>query len=640
MKIALVGNQNCGKTTIFNLLTGMNQKIGNWPGVTLEKKTGVIKETNFELIDLPGIYSLNPYTPEEKISRDFLLNDKPDLIINVIDVTSIRRGLYLTTMLMELDINVIVVLNMADRLLSNGMEIDIEKFKNLFCSNVCLVSAIKNRGISELISIIKCIKLRNVPKVKIFPSDIEKTISEYQLKCDMKINSRFLAIQRMCNDGIEILEDKYKLETYELIITFRYSYIDKVCEAFVKTRTKKMSATKVLDKIFLNKFLSFPIFIFIMFLVYFLSVGFIGNRCSEIVNYFFDLVNVIAEEFLLDRGVSDWVVSIVCDGIFAGVGSVISFLPQLIVLFFCISVLESTGYMARISFLLDKVFRKIGLSGKALIPFILGTGCSVPGVMSSKILESDYDRKVTAILTPFIPCSAKLPMIVIFTSYFFRDNYTLVAVSFYVLSIIVIIVSSLIIKKFFYSSKEASYVCELPEYKFPNFKYVLKDVLDKVKDFMRKAGTVIFTASIGVWFLLSFSNEFTYCVNIEESLMAFLGKKISWIFYPILKTDSWEVAVSAIQGIIAKEQVISSMQIISGLKGDVKNVSEIFAVGGPFDFFTARTSYAFVVFNLFSAPCFAAIATMKKELKNFLLTLVAVSMQILLAYGLAVLIAL
>lgn len=639
MRIALVGNQNCGKTTLFNLLTGMNQKIGNWPGVTLEQKSGIIKGTDFELIDLPGIYSLSPYTLEEKVSRDFLLKDKPDLIINVVDATSIRRGLYLTTMLMELDTNVIVVLNMADRLLSKGMKIDLEKFKNVFCANTCFVSAIKNQGIDELVAMIKSVRLRNVSKKQIFSSDVETVISEHKARFGSQRNSRFLAIENISNMNILSLENKYGLETYELIITQRYQYIDQVCDLCVTNTKKKINVTSILDKIFLNKLLAFPIFVLIMFFVYFLSVGFVGNKASDLINDFFDFSKIVIENFLSQMEVSDWIISMVCNGIITGVGSVVSFLPQLAVLFLCISFLESTGYMARISFLLDKTFRKIGLSGKALIPFILGTGCSVPGIMSSKILENEYDRKVTAILTPFIPCSAKLPMIVIFTSYFFRDNYAIVATSFYILSIIIIMVSSLIIKKLFRKSKDSSYISELPEYKLPSLKYVLKDVLDKVKDFLRKAGTVIFMASLVVWFLLSFSMQIKYCTNIEESIMAFWGKKISWIFYPILKINSWEATVSAIQGIIAKEQVISSMQIISGLMRDAKNLSEIFSPGSPFEFFSSKTSYAFVAFNLFSAPCFAAIATMGKELKNWLLTFIAVGMQILLAYVLAVLIA-
>ena len=633
MKIALVGNQNCGKTTLFNLLTGMNQKIGNWPGVTLEQKSGIIKGTDFELIDLPGIYSLSPYTLEEKVSRDFLLNDKPDLIINVVDATSIRRGLYLTTMLMELDTNVIVVLNMADRLLNKGLKIDLEKFKNVFCANTCFVSAIKNQGIDELVAMIKNVRLRNVSKKQIFSSDVETVISEHKARFGSQRNSRFLVIENVSNMNILSLEDKYGLETYELIITQRYQYSDQVCDLWVTNTKKRINVTSILDKIFLNKFLAFPIFVLIMFFVYFLSVGFVGNKASDLINDFFDFSKIVIENFLRQIEVSGWIISMVCDGIITGVGSVVSFLPQLAVLFLCISFLESTGYMARISFLLDKTFRKIGLSGKALIPFILGTGCSVPGIMSSKILENEYDRKVTAVLTPFIPCSAKLPMIVIFTSYFFRDNYAIVATSFYILSIIIIIVSSLIIKKLFRKYKDSSYISELPGYK-------LTDVLDKVKDFLRKDGTVIFMASLVVWFLLSFSMQIKYCTNIEESIMAFWGKKISWIFYPILKINSWEATVSAIQGIIAKEQVISSMQIISGLMGDAKNLSEIFSPGSPFEFFSSKTSYAFVAFNLFSAPCFAAIATMGKELKNGLLSFTAVSMQILLAYILAVLIAL
>lgn len=639
MKVALVGNQNCGKTTLFNLLTGMNQKIGNWPGVTLEKKSGIIKGTRHELIDLPGIYSLNPYTIEEKVSRDFLLNYRPDLIINIIDVTSIERGLYLTTQLLDLDTKVIVVLNMADRLKKKGLRINVDELKRSLGVSVCMVSALKEEGIDELINLICNSNGRKLNKLCIFPRDIEEIILNLESRIENSRNKRFNAIEMLESGNSssvllmrDRIEKKYNMDIFETLISLRYEYISNVCKRCIERLKVRKNITGILDKLFLNKFLSIPIFVFIMFLMYFLSVGIVGDVTSEFVNNSFDYVKDFIQNFLHCIGTSDWIVSLVCNGIVAGVGSVLSFLPQLIILFLCISVLEATGYMSRIAFLLDKFFRKIGLSGKALIPFIVGTGCSVPGVMSTRIIENEYDRKVSAIITPFVPCSAKLPVITLFTSYFFSENKTLIAMSFYVLSVIIIIVSSLIINKFIKRKYASSYISELPEYKLPSVKYVMKDVWDKVKEFIKKAGTVIFLSSICVWFLLSFSTKFEYGVDIEDSILAFMGKKIEWFFYPIIGRNSWEVCVSALQGFIAKEQVVSSMEIISGLSNDIKNSSEVFGNGSPFEFFGKASGYAFVAFNLFSAPCFAAVATIKKELKSFKQTFLVVCFQIGIAW--------
>lgn len=594
MRIALVGNQNSGKSTLFNELTGMNQKIGNWPGVTIEQKSGVIKNTKHEIIDLPGIYSLSPYTIEEEISINYIKNKRVDLIINIVDATCLERSLYLTTQLLDWGVPLLILLNMSDKLESRGLKIDVKKIEEKLGTKVLKISALKGIGIDETITY----------------------ISNYHFTRSSRITfSNF---------------------STEEAITKRYEVISKICEVCLIREKNKNNVTQILDKLFLSKVLSIPIFFFIMFLVYFLSVGVIGNLTSDFIVNSIGYLGEATRKILDLAGVSEWISSLICDGIITGVGSVLSFLPQLIALFLCIVFLETTGYMSRISFLLDKIFRKVGLSGKALIPFIIGTGCSVSGVMSAKILESDYDRKVTSVLTPFIPCSAKLPIIALFTGYFFEENYGVVATSFYLLGILITIVSSLIIKKIFKVKSYSPYISELPEYNLPNLKYILKEVFNKVMDFIKKAGTLIFLSSIFVWFLLSFSCEFQYGVEIDKSILAFLGKKISWFFKPIIGVTSWEASVSALQGLIAKEQIISSMKIISGLSGEVKSAYEIFGTGSPFDFFDKASSYAFVAFNLFSAPCFATISAMKKELGGFLKTALAIAFQIGVAWCVSV----
>lgn len=640
MRVALIGNQNSGKTTLFNLLTGMNQKIGNWPGVTLEKKSGIIKGTRHELVDLPGIYSLSPYTIEEKVSKDFLLNGRVDLVINIVDATSIERGLYLTTQLLDLNINVIVVLNMADRLEKKGMRVNVDELSSKLGVNVCMISALKEEGIDELIKIICNSNVKKFSRINVFQRDIEEIILNIEKRIENSKNKRFNAIEMLESSEAtpilmmrEKLEKKYDMDIFEILISARYEFISNVCNVCIEKVKKRKNISGILDKIFLNKFFSVPIFILIMFLIYFLSVGIVGNVSSEFVNTNFDNFKLFVQNFFYCMGVSKWLISLVCDGIIMGVGSVLSFLPQLIILFLCISVLESTGYMSRIAFLLDNFFRKIGLSGKSLIPFIVGTGCSVPGIMSTRIIENERDRKISAVITPFVPCSAKLPIITLFTSYFFEENRGLIAVSFYFLSVVLIIVSALIINKFSKNNGSSSYISELPEYKLPSVKYVLKDVWDKVKEFVKKAGSVIFLSSICVWFLLSFSTNLEYGVDIENSILAFVGKKISWFFYPIIGQNSWEVCVSALQGFIAKEQVVSSMEIISGLAGDIKNSSEVFGSGSPFAFFDKASAYAFVTYNLFSTPCFAAIATIKKELRSWKQTFLVMCFQIGIAFA-------
>ena len=649
MKIALVGNQNSGKTTLFNVLTGMNAKIGNWPGVTIEKKTGIIKNTNHEITDLPGIYSLSPYSVEEEVSRRFIFDEMPDVIINIVDSTSLERSLYLTTQLLELDCKVIIALNMADILEKKGLIINENRLEQILGAKTIKISALKETGIEELVKEIEMPSINN--NLYIYDAKMEQTIKQIEnhISKEMK-HKRFIAVKLLENDErfeeinsykiknlAQGLSTDYDADLEETVATQRYKFIEQAKRQAVAQIPLRESFSDKLDKIFLNKWLAFPIFIIIMFLVYYLSVGIVGNYTVDLVAGIVETIGENVRIVLENIGTSKWINSLVVDGIIAGVGAVLGFVPQLIILFICISLLETTGYMSRISLLLDKVFRKIGLSGKSLIPFIVGSGCSVPGIMGTRIIENQDEREMTTILTPFIPCSAKLPIIAMFSGYFFGEKSGLASASLYFFAIAIIILSAIIMKKFIYKNTSSTYISELPEYKIPSIKYVGKDVFDKVISFIKRAGSVILICSIVIWFLLSFSFKFEYGVNVEDSILATIGKTISWIFYPMLGTNSWGAAVSAIQGLVAKEQVISSMSVIAGLSEDVTTGNQIFA-SGIFSFFTVSSAYAFMVFNLFSAPCFGAIGAMRRELGGTRKMLKAIAFQTGLAWILATLV--
>lgn len=597
MKVALVGNQNSGKTTLFNCLTGMNAKIGNWPGVTIEKKVGIIKGTNYEITDIPGIYSLSPYSIEEKISKNYIFEENPDVIINIVDATCLERSLYLTTQLLETNSRIIIVLNMADKLEEKGLIIDEKKLSQILGVKVFKVSALKETGIDRIIEELK--KLNYIKR--------EKKVPDY-------------------------LEETYDINKYEEIANKKYEYIENIVKTCVKKKIREVSISDKIDKILLNKWLAFPAFIIIMFLIYYLSVGVIGKFTVDVIGNYINDLKVSTYGIMTNMNMAELIKSLVIDGIISGVGAVLGFVPQLIILILCITLLETSGYMSRVALLLDKVFRKIGLSGKSLIPFIVGSGCSVPGIMGTRIIENEDERNMTTILTPFIPCSAKLPIIALFAGYFFPERSGLIAASLYFLAIVIIIFSAIIMKKYVFKNTTSTYVAELPEYKLPSIKYVVKEVFDKIISFIKRAGTIILLCSIIIWFLLSFSVKLEYGVKIEESILAAIGKKISWIFYPIIGVNSWEATVSAIQGLVAKEQVISSMAVISGL---TEETSEIFIKGGIFEFFNPISAYAFMIFNLFSAPCFGAIGAMKKELGNNKKLLKAVSFQTGIAWFLA-----
>lgn len=643
MKIALVGNQNCGKTTLFNLLTGSNQKIGNWPGVTIEKKSGIIKGSNHELVDLPGIYSLSPYSEEEKISRDFVLNGEVDLIVNVVDATSIERSLYLTTQLLELDVPLVLVLNMVDLVSKKGIKIDKNKLETEMKVKVVEVSALKNTGIDELLDVIN--SEHNINDISVFDEYLEEKIIliSNNLNCKHK---RFYSVKILEEDDVskeynkkflsekKLIKEKYNVELIDVIANERYEFIEKVKNGCIEVEDVKESASDKLDKIFLNKWLALPIFAVIMFAIYYLSVGVIGSATVDIVDSFVVRTGESLGMYLEKIGTSTWLISLIVDGIVAGVGAVLNFVPQLIILFLCISVLETSGYMSRIAFFLDMVFKKFGLSGKTLVPFIVGSGCSVPGIMATRTIENKSEREMSIVLTPFIPCSAKLPIIALFAGYFFPNKSGMFSASLYFMAIFIILILALFLKKFIYKEENSSFISELPEYKLPSVKYVFRDVLEKVLAFIKRAGSVILVASIIVWFLLSFSFKLEYGVNIENSILAGIGKSLSWVFYPILGEFSWGATVSAIQGLVAKEQVVGSMAIIANMSEDSLNSASLFN-SDVFGFFSGASAYAYVAFNLFSAPCFGAIGAMKKEFGNARKMWLAVALQMIVAWVIA-----
>ena len=626
MKIALVGNQNSGKTTLFNLLTGTNQKVGNWPGVTIERKEGIIKGTDLTIVDLPGVYSLSPYTSEEEISRNFVVNETPDLIINIVDATCIERSLYLSTQLMELDSNVIVALNMCDELESKGITIDEKQLSKNLGVTVVKISALKKTGIDKLIEIVKTKTFLKSKRKQIFSQDLESIIKSATFV--QAPNKRFKIVKMIDNDPnyitlqtenikqqIQKLEKKVGYEIEQIIANERYEYIEKSIKNCVYQKSKKETVSEKLDKVFLNKWAAIPIFIGIMAFIYFLSVGIVGTATVDFMAGLFDKLSELISTALSNANASPVLISLLCDGIIAGVSAVLGFVPQLIILFICIAILETSGYMSRIAFFFDKIFHRFGLSGKSLIPFIVGAGCSVPGIMSARTIEDEDEKKATILCTPFIPCSAKLPIMSLFAGYFF-NNSALVTISFYFLSIIVILISSMIMKKFFFKTTHSSFISELPEYKIQSPRYVFRDVWEKTVAFFKRAASVIFVCSIAIWVLCRFSWSFKFLSpeEIESSILASIGNVFAWIFYPMLGGEwSWATTVSAFQGLVAKEQVVSSMNIIAGLAETSEAATSLFA-SSSFSFFTPLTSYAYCVFNLFSAPCFGAIAAMKREL--------------------------
>lgn len=625
MRVALIGNQNSGKTTLFNLLTGTNQKVGNWPGVTIERKLGVIRGTDFEIVDLPGVYSLSPYSVEEEISRKFLFEEKIDLILNIVDSTAMERSLYLTTQLLELGIPMIIALNMKDIADKRGIHIDLKTLEERLDTTILSISALKKTNVFNLIQYIKMGDYRRNIYHHIYDHELEDAIELIKPLTNTK-HPQFLAVKLIEDDPVftayhtdetrkivDGLSKDYLRDMEQVIADERYRYIENIRDEAVTANRDQMTWTDRLDNVLLHRVFAIPIFMVIMFGIYYLAAGPVGAYTAQFVGKYMAIFSDWTRVQLVDFGASAWSVSLVVDGMIAGVGAILNFLPQLAILFLLISLLETTGYMSRIAFFLDRIFQKVGLSGKSLIPFIIGSGCSIPAIMSARTINDETEKRMTIMLTPFIPCSAKLPIITLFAGYFFKGNSGLVSASLYFFAIGIIFLSALIMKKFWFKGKHSSFILELPDYKVPNLKFILYDVFEKVKAFIQQAGSIILLASIIVWFLISFSWTLQYGIDPNQSILASIGKVLGWIFYPMLGTYSWGAAVSAIQGLVAKEQIIASMAIIAGHSETTSEGLLIFG-SSVFAFFTPASAYAFMVFNLFSAPCFGSIGAMNKEL--------------------------
>ena len=664
VRIALAGNPNSGKTTLFNALTGSNQFVGNWPGVTVEKKEGKIKgyTTKGEeaiLVDLPGVYSLSPYTLEEVVSRNFLIGEKPDAIINIIDGTNLERNLYLTTQLTELGIPVIIAVNMMDLVRKNGEELNIERLSKDTGCKVVEISALKGEGIDQLIHRAVAIakSKKSIQPAHKFEGCVEHAIAHIEEAITGYVDSsmeRWYAVKLFERDekvqeslklDKEILEhiekdivncEKEMDDDAESIITGeRYNYIGSIIEDCYKKRVKKqLSVSDKIDGIVTNRFLALPIFAVVMFLVYYVSVTTVGSILTDWTNdtLFGEWILPAAQSGLEAIGCADWLTGLLVDGIIGGVGAVLGFVPQMLVLFLFLAFLEGCGYMARIAFIMDRIFRKFGLSGKSFIPMLIGTGCGVPGVMASRTIENDRDRKMTIMTTTFIPCGAKLPIIALIAGALF-DGAAWVAPSAYFVGIAAIICSGIILKKTkMFAGDPAPFVMELPAYHLPTVGNVLRSTWERGWSFIKKAGTIILLSTIFIWFAQGFGFEgghFGMVEDMENSILAAIGSAVAWIFTP-LGWGNWKAAVAAITGLVAKENVVGTFGILFGFGEVAEDGVEIW--GSLAGSMTAVAAYSFLVFNLLCAPCFAAMGAIKREMNNAKWFWFAIGYQTILAY--------
>lgn len=662
IKIALAGNPNSGKTTMFNHLTGSSQYVGNWPGVTVEKKEGKLKgHKNVKIVDLPGIYSLSPYTLEEVVSREFLINEKPDAIINIVDSTNIERNLYLTTQLMELGIPVIIALNMTDIVRKNGDKINVQKLADELGCGVVETSALKGEGCIEAAE--KAISLAEKKyKAAIkhsFSKEIEQVLSQIENKISSTVDSvqlRWFAIKLFERDekvikqlklSKEVLdeieeivtkcEDEFDDDGESIITNERYTYISSIIKDTVKRRnTSNVTTSDKIDRIVTNRILALPIFAVIMWLVYFVSISTVGGWATDWVNdvLFGEIIPPAVEGALEGLGTADWLNSLILNGIIGGVSSVLGFLPQMVVLFIFLAILEDCGYMARVAFIMDRIFKKFGLSGKSFIPMLIGTGCSVPGIMASRTIENERDRRMTIITTSFIPCGAKLPIIALIAGALFNDSIW-VAPAAYFIGVIAVVVSGIMLKKTQgFAGEPAPFVMELPAYHVPGIKGLAVHTWDRVKSFIIKAGTVIFLACGLIWFLSTF-NFSLQMVDADESILSKLGRVIAPIFTP-LGWGNWESAVSTLTGLIAKENVVGTFGVLFGHEEVAENGKEIWAVLAQS--FTQLSAFSFLLFNLLCAPCFAAIGAIRREMGSIKLTLFAVGYQTTFAYSISLMV--
>lgn len=666
IKIALAGNPNCGKTTLFNALTGSNQFVGNWPGVTVEKKEGKLKGyKDVTITDLPGIYSLSPYTLEEVVARNYLVNEKPDAIINIIDGTNIERNLYLSTQIMELGIPVIMAVNMTDLLDKNGIELNSDKLSEKLGCEVVEISALKGTGIKEAAA--KAVRLAESKKINKtvhrFSADVESIIEAVQNKIGLDVaeeQRRFFAIKLLERDSkisqlmtnvpdvsaeIEKLENDFDDDTESIITNERYTYISSIINDCVKKQSskEKLTISDKIDKIVTNRILALPIFAVVMFLVYYISMVTVGSAATDWANdglfgdgfHLFGIgtwvpgIPVLIGNGLDAVGCADWLSGLILDGIVAGVGAVLGFMPQMLVLFLLLAILEACGYMARIAFIMDRIFRRFGLSGKSFIPILIGTGCGVPGIMASRTIENERDRRMTIMTTTFIPCGAKTPFIAMIAGAIFGGS-PLVATSAYFIGMVAIIVSGIILKKTrLFMGDPAPFVMELPAYHIPTVGNVLRSMWERGWSFIKKAGTIILLSTIVVWFTtyFGFTDEGFRMLaedEIDMSILAKICNAIAWIFTP-LGWGNWQAAVASITGLVAKENIVGTMGILYG-GGELSVYAELAAN------FTKLAGFSFLTFNLLCAPCFAAIGAIKREMNSAKWTWIAIGYQCGFAY--------
>ena len=643
VKIALAGNPNCGKTTLFNALTGSNQFVGNWPGVTVEKKEGKLKgHKDVVIMDLPGIYSLSPYTLEEVVARNYLIAERPDAILNIVDGTNIERNLYLSTQLMELGIPVIMAVNMMDVVEKSGEKIHTDKLSKKLGCEVVEISALKGTGIKEAAE--KAVKLAESRKAAVvaheFSKEAEDIIAEVEgkIKGMQEEQKRFFAIKLLEKDDkinemmtnvpdvsaeIKEMEDKFDDDTESVITNERYVYISSIIgECVTKNTKEKLTTSDRIDRIVTNRWAALPIFAVVMTIVYLVSVTTVGALLTDWTNdtLFGEWIVPGAQSFFEGIGCADWLTGLIVDGVISGVGAVLGFVPQMLVLFIFLAFLESCGYMARVAFIMDRIFRKFGLSGKSFIPMLIGSGCGVPGIMASRTIENDRDRKMTIMTTTFVPCGAKLPIIAMIAGAFF-DNSGWVATSCYFVGIAAIICSGIILKKTkMFAGDPAPFVMELPAYHWPTVSNVLRSMWERGWSFIKKAGTIILLSTIVLWFLMSFgweSGSFGMVEELNNSILASIGSAIAWIFAPLGWTkagEGWKMAVAAITGLIAKENVVATFGMLYGFGEVAEDGAEIW--GNLAAAMTPIAAYGFLVFNLLCAPCFAAMGAIKREMNN------------------------
>ena len=643
IKIALAGNPNCGKTTLFNALTGANHYVGNWPGVTVEKKEGKLKgHKDVVIMDLPGIYSLSPYTLEEVVARNYLIGERPDAIINIIDGTNIERNLYLTTQIIELGIPVIMAVNMMDLVTKNGDQINIKALGDALGCEVVEISALKGTGVTKAAekAVAAAQQKKAVNRVHAFSADVENCISTVEDKLGSTVaeaQKRFFAIKLIERDSkisdqlsivpdvsaeISALEEKMDDDTESIITNERYTYITSIIGKCVKKATgkEKLTTSDKIDKIVTNRFAALPIFALIMFVVYYVSVTTVGGFLTDWTNdtLFGEWIIPGAQSFFDNIGCAAWLSGLIVDGIISGVGAVLGFVPQMLVLFIFLAFLEGCGYMARVAFIMDRIFRKFGLSGKSFIPMLIGTGCGVPGIMASRTIENERDRRMTIMTTTFIPCGAKLPIIALIAGAFF-DNAGWVSWSAYFVGIAAIICSGIILKKTkMFSGEPAPFVMELPSYHLPTVGSVLRSMWERGWSFIKKAGTIILLSTIVVWFTTYFgvvdgSFRMLSDEEIDYSILAAIGKGISWIFIPLGWGD-WKSVVAAVTGLVAKENVVGTFGILFHY-GEVGEAGEEIWANLSANM-TAIAAYSYLVFNLLCAPCFAAMGAIKREMNN------------------------